>query len=172
MIDLNRELARIHRRLLDRIWKEGTEIKVRGEDYKEITNVRFTLRFTPVETQEIQHFDIVDSVVRREIVKLTSLFGEDKNTRRMFLYFPELVMGDPPCNLIYHFLYREEKMNLNVYSRSWDILGKWRTDLFTALYSLSIFCERTGTKKGTVTFFVGSCHVPLKATLNGGHRKI
>ena len=167
MINPNVELKRIHKRLLSRIWKEGQQLKIRGEDYKEIVNVRFTFRFTPVEETKIQHINVINNEILAKLSLFLPIFEKDANTRQLFLYFPELIKGEPPCNLIYHFLFREGQMNLNVYTRSWDILNKWSTDIHTALYCLSYFCEKTGTKRGTTTFFVGSCHVSMNATLEG-----
>jgi thymidylate synthase len=172
MIDPNKELDRIHKRLLDRIWKAGEVIHVREEDYKEIVNVRFTFRFTPVEKTNIQYIKIIDWQVIHDITDLCRLFDKDQNSRQMFLYFPELINGHRPCNLIYHFLFRKDAMNLNVYTRSWDIINKWLTDIHTALYCLEHMAKLTGKKKGRITFFVGSCHVPLRSILKDNNNVI
>jgi len=154
-------------RLLKKIWKDGSEVTVDGDDYKEILNVRFSIHFMAPEEKAISHFKVIHAWINREFSRIENMFDLDAFTRRAYCFFPELEIGEPPCNLVYLYIFRENRLNLIVFIRSFDVLKKFVSDVNTALWCLQIMSYRTGMDPGRVTFFVVSCHVKISDTLEG-----
>lgn len=164
-----RTLLKERNRILEMVWRKGEILNVNGETYKEILNVRFSIPFLESQERVISHFDVVSSWFQNELPSLLRKFQEDKNTRRAYLFFPELEKGEPPCNLVYFFILRGGSLRLVVFIRSFDLIRKFISDVNTALYCLkrlaSEFPEFVPPKE--VTFFVCSAHVRIYDTLEG-----
>lgn len=162
-------LNKIQKQLLDLIGRKGVSIPSKGIPTTEITNVIIELKPTGHKIREgaIQHLHVVNKEVIPILRNLGSVINADEDTRRAYLYFPELEKGESPCNLIYHFFVRGESLFMNIYLRSLDVLNKFHSDLNTALYCQDFLAKILdfAILKGTITFFIGSVHIYGKDTL-------
>lgn len=160
-----RRLEDEQKRILKMIWNRGKELEINEEIYREIISVKFTIPFFEPRHRSISHFETVDSWFKNEIPHLMKEFREEINTRRAYCFFPELVIGDPPCNLVYLFMIRGGFLNLLIFMRSFDVINKFFSDVNTAMYCLKILSSHLKIKPNIITFFISSAHIRKRDTL-------
>jgi len=156
------DIDKAWRNILGEIRTRGFLIQSRNNTYFEILDAIVAMEpgLQPDSTK-IELFEVLKKKVFPELIKISDIISEDPGTRRAFLYFPEMIEGDPPCNLIYHFLLRNTYLIMNVYIRSADIYNKFFSDIHSALVCQEELCRLLGDsgRPGNITFFIGSAHI-------------
>jgi len=66
---------------------------------------------------------------------------------------------DTPCTTMYHFLHRDNKLNMTVFMRSWDFFGGVKTyDFALSSFIQQSFCNWLKVKPGNLNYYVNSLH--------------
>ncbi len=92
---------------------------------------------------------------------------EDKDSRQaiMTIFDPMLDFvetKDVPCTVMFHFLIRDNKLNMNVYMRSNDAMLGHVIDVFTFTMIQEIIANELSIELGEYNHFVGSFHLYSK----------
>jgi len=99
-------------------------------------------------------------VFAKNIKRIIRLLCDDSTTRRAYiLTFDFFWRAHDPCLMIHHFLIREGKLILNIYSRSCDYWKVFPYDIYSAIWIQRVICDETGTSPGEIVFHVGSLHI-------------
>ena len=83
---------------------------------------------------------------------------ENKNTRKAIMYnlFPSNLIHN--CCSIFHFIHRNDILNLNIYSRSMNFEDNMKYDFQTFDQLLSKVSKETNLSMGDITIFIASLH--------------
>jgi thymidylate synthase len=104
--------------------------------------------------------EFMRDVFAKQIKYITKLLCNDDTTRRAYmLTFDFFWRMHDPCLLAHHFLIRERKLILNIYSRSCDYWKVFPYDLYSAVWIQRLICDATGTSPGEIVFHVSSMHL-------------
>ncbi|MCL6579261.1 MAG: thymidylate synthase [Candidatus Bathyarchaeota archaeon] len=99
-------------------------------------------------------------VFAKDIKRIIKLLGDDNTTRRAYmLSFDFFWKQHDPCLLAYHFLIRDRKLILNIYSRSCDYWKVFPYDIYSAVWIQRAICDQTGTSPGEIVFHISSLHI-------------
>ena len=97
--------------------------------------------------------------------RVVSLLREDRYTRRAIInmWSPneplDCLSVRVPCSMYYHFLYRDNVLNVSYHQRSCDFSEHWSNDLYLTYRLTDYICSVTGLSLGRITHHVGSLHV-------------
>ena len=105
-----------------------------------------------------RRYEMAKTKVLFELNETIKLLKSDRSTREAYIigvdYHPENV----PCNVVHHFILRDEYLYLIVYLRSSDAIMKLIYDLYTNTRLLVEVALAIGVDPGMVIFNVGSFH--------------
>lgn len=97
---------------------------------------------------------------------LVELLRKDPSTRQAYLpvWFPEDLTAANndarvPCSLGYHFIFRDDRLHVNYFMRSCDVIKHLRDDVYLTARLLLWICQRINMKPGKLTMFTTSLHI-------------
>lgn len=92
----------------------------------------------------------------------------DRFSRQLYIpmWEPEdaYLLGEQrvPCSLGWHLMYREDKLNITYFMRSCDFYTHMQYDLYFTTHLMEYIAVACDLQPGSVTHFMGSCHVYKK----------
>lgn len=95
-------------------------------------------------------YKAIDSAIRK--------LEKDRLTRQAIIYNLHDSGLDHNCLNLFHFYYRENRLNLNVYVRSMNFDVNFENDLYTFNMLLNKACNELMCDKGQIVVFIMSLH--------------
>ena len=93
------------------------------------------------------------------------LLQKDRYSRRAIInmWYPEEALEHlyvrVPCSMYYHFMYRDDKLNVSYHQRSCDFSEHWANDIYLTSRLMGYIASGTGLEPGRLTHHLGSLHV-------------
>jgi len=133
--------------------------KIVGET-TELTNVFLSYKdFSDTPKNAISRMDRGERMwLFKEINKAIEKIEKDKYTRKAIFYNLHKSKLEHNCLNVFHFYFREELLNLNVYVRSMNFKDNFEQDMYTFDIMLNKACKKLKMKKGLVYVHIMSLH--------------
>lgn len=115
-------------------------------------------------TTRAHYFDYTYNERLQQLPQLIELLRAEPLTRRAYLpiYWEDdvgLFGKRVPCSLGYHFMYRQDALNITYTMRSADFLTHFRNDVYLACRMLHHVAHEVDLPVGSFTHFINSLHV-------------
>jgi thymidylate synthase len=154
-----------------------------GELLSELLNLDPPIMYKYKPEMFAQHYDLLEDgrmqytysnrfVEFGQLVNTFRRLKENPNSKRAVVdiftpYDTAPDRQDAPCTTMYHFLQRDNKLNMAVMMRSWDFFGGFKTyDFALSSFIQQSFCSWLGMKPGDLSFYVNSLHYYNRDTKN------
>lgn len=141
------------------IMKRGHIILTRGLKTKEIQRL-----WMPVNVEKIKGKKYNQTEFKVEYKKIIPQFDKIIKELKKDKFSRQLILSNwnskKPCNSQLHFLYRDNKLDLIVYSRSIEV-KRWKEDILMLTHILRLIAKKSKLKVGKIYQFIASLHIYL-----------
>ncbi len=141
------------------MWAEQL-LLISGEHDKELL-----ARYSKRGGDMLNHYGAYGPRIRDQLPEVIRELVKDKDSRRALVYInrpDDLRYADElnmPCTLGYHFMIRNDKLELVCYMRSWDLVWGLSYDIPNAVQLQMLVAADLGLKLGPYSHVAGSGHV-------------
>ena len=141
------------------MWAEQL-LLISGEHDKELL-----ARYSKRGGDMLNHYGAYGPRIRDQLPEIIKELSVDKDSRRAIVYISrpdDLRYADElnmPCTLGYHFMIRNDKLELTCYMRSWDLVWGLSYDIPNAVQLQMLVAADLGLQLGPYSHVAGSGHV-------------
>lgn len=156
------------------ILHNGEVVKIRGENYKEISSVllittaredNFFLGFPQFGMYLSEaRLDYILSNIEENLEWITELLQKDKNSRQAMIYKPDWYWERKPehvnCIVAYQFTIRDDVLFCHVFMRSSDYYNAFPIDWFTTSRILQFLWDKFDNLEGSeIRWYISNLHI-------------